>query len=473
MENSGSDQNIIMGSSDHRCNSHVALLAFPFGTHAAPLYSLASILASATPTSTFSFFSTSNSNSKLSQIPVPPNLTRYDVSDGSLQGVDVSPITNPQQEIDLFLKATPGNFRAGMEVAVRDGVGGVVEISCVVSDAFLWFAGKMAVEMRVPWIALWTGGTASLSSHIYTDDIRRNIGVGDRVLVEQGERSLAVIPGMSGLRVRDLPEGIVFGKLNSLFSLLLHRMGREIPNATAVALNTFQALDTEVLTQLNSNKLNNICFPIGPLNLITPTITQPDESNCLTWLDAQSPNSVVYIGFGTVMSPPPEELAVIAEALESTGVPFLWSLSDKLKAQLPSELLLRGGLVVPWAPQSDVLNHVSTGVFLTHCGWNSMTESICGGVPMICRPLLGDQRLNAREASEKWKIGLMVEESDGVLTKEWVSNALLWVLKSSEGRTMRERVVSMKEMAHEAVKHGGTSARSLDDLIRILTKMEF
>lgn len=167
-----------MGSSDDHCNSHVALLAFPFGTHAAPLYTLASVLASASPTSTFSFFSTSSSNSKLTHIPVPPNLTRYDVSDGSLQGYDTPPIRNPQEEINLFLKATPGNFRSVMEVAVRDGAGGV-EISCVVSDAFLWFAGKMSVEMHVPWIALWTGGTSSLSAHIYTDDIRRDIGVGD------------------------------------------------------------------------------------------------------------------------------------------------------------------------------------------------------------------------------------------------------------------------------------------------------
>lgn len=93
---------------------------------------------------------------------------------------------------------------------------------------------------------------------------------------------------------------------------------------------------------------------------------------------------------------------------------------------------------------------------------------------MICRPMLGDQRLNARAASEKWKIGLMVEESDGVLTKEWLSKALLTVLKSVEGRTMRERVVCMKEMAHKAVEQGGSSAQSLDALLlRILGKKEF
>lgn len=72
----------------------------------------------------------------------------------------------------------PGNLKAGVEEAVRETGG--VKVSCVMSDAFIWMAGEVAEEMAVPWVPLWTCGPAGLLVHLYTDEIRRRIGVLDQ-----------------------------------------------------------------------------------------------------------------------------------------------------------------------------------------------------------------------------------------------------------------------------------------------------
>ncbi|MQL82875.1 hypothetical protein Taro_015365 [Colocasia esculenta] len=454
--------------------AHVAVLAFPFGTHAAPLHALARGLAAAAPLVWFSFFNSAKSNASLLQGgDAPPNLKFYDVSDGLTAGFAVNP-RNPEEEIELFMQVTPGNFRDGIEKAVRSASG--ASISCVVSDAFLWFAGDLAREMGagVPWVPLWTGGIRSLSAHIYTDALRTIVGVGEEggaVMATKADTELGFLPGMSGTRVRDLPEGIVFGNLSSVFARLLHRMGQELPLATAVVLNTFDVLDPAINDDLRAKF--KACHLVGPLNLLLPPPQHPeldsDPSGCLRWLDKLPRGAVAYVSFGTVMSPPPGELAELAEGLESCGAPFLWSLKEKLRARLPAGFLERTqarGLVVAWAPQPLVLAHPATGAFMTHCGWNSVMESLAGGVPMVCRPFLGDQRLNARTVASLWRVG--VEFEAGKMTRDGVVGALGAVLGSEEGRKMRERACALGEAAREAVQQGGSSAEALQAVVKVI-----
>lgn len=115
---------------------------------------------------------------------------------------------------------------------------------------------------------------------------------------------------------------------------------------------------------------------------------------CLAWLDAQPPRSVVLLCFGSKGAHPAEQLSEIAAGLDRSGHRFIWVVrapagteGQDLDALLPegfSQRTRRRGLVVsPWAPQADILRHPSTGAFVTHCGWNSALEAITAGVPML------------------------------------------------------------------------------------------
>nr|ABD28557.1 Anthocyanidin 3-O-glucosyltransferase, related [Medicago truncatula] len=100
---------------------------------------------------------------------------------------------------------------------------------------------------------------------------------------------------------------------------------------------------------------------VGFLTLSIPLPPLPpsdrDETGCLSWLDKQKSKSVIYVSFGTVATPPPNELVALTEALEESGFPFLWSLKDKLKGILPDGFLERTsycGKIVHWVPQAQV-----------------------------------------------------------------------------------------------------------------------
>ncbi|CAN1173342.1 UDP-glycosyltransferase 82A1, partial [Linum perenne] len=155
---------------------------------------------------------------------------------------------------------------------------------------------------------------------------------------------------------------------------------------------------------------------IGPLiedqtRVVSNSISFWDhDSTCLQWLDTQKPNSVLYISFGSWVSPIGEsKVRALATSLESLGTPFIWVLGPSWRQGLPSgyeERLSTRGRIVSWAPQMDVLKHESVGCYLTHCGWNSTMEAIQCRKRMICYPIAGDQFMNCAYVVEKWRVGV-------------------------------------------------------------------
>ena len=162
----------------------------------------------------------------------------------------------------------------------------------------------------------------------------------------------------------------------------------------------------------------------------------PEDESCLAWLAAQEEASVLYIAFGSLHGVSEAVLHDLAMAVEASGVKFLWVLrADQTKLDsrdnerngekeeeekkknttttgpvaLPQGFVERTkerGLVISWAPQRDVLAHKSVAAFLTHCGWNSVLESLSNGVPMLAYPLGGEQNTNLKYLVQDWGVAL-------------------------------------------------------------------
>lgn len=214
-------------------------------------------------------------------------------------------------------------------------------------------------------------------------------------------------------------------------------------------------------------------FHIGPFHKYFPassSLITPDQS-CISWLDTQTPNSVLYVSFGSLAAVNETEFLEMAWGLLHSNQPFLWVvrpgsvLDSEWSESLPDgflEMVGKRGYIVKWTPQQEVLAHAATGGFWTHNGWNSTLESICEGVPMICQPFSGDQRVNARYVSDVWKIGIHLEYNK--LERREIERAIKGLMVETKGQGMRQRIVSLKEKVNLCIGHGGSSYQSLESL---------
>ncbi|KAK2435877.1 UDP-Glycosyltransferase superfamily protein [Trifolium repens] len=198
-----------------------------------------------------------------------------------------------------------------------------------------------------------------------------------------------------------------------------------------------------------------------------------ENHNCISWLNNKERKSVLYVSLGSIASWEEKELTEVACGLANSKQNFLWvirpetvkdvsawleSLSEDVKVGIAER-----GYVVKWAPQSEVLAHEAVGGFWSHCGWNSTLESLCEGVPIICQPSFGDQRVNTRLLSHVWKVGL---EWCNVIERDEIERVVRRLMVNQEGEEMRQRATELKHEIKMAVN--GSSCDALDELVNCI-----
>ncbi|KAL6614113.1 hypothetical protein ACP70R_036383 [Stipagrostis hirtigluma subsp. patula] len=255
-----------------------------------------------------------------------------------------------------------------------------------------------------------------------------------------------------------------------------YRFGKSIQGSQLVGIRSSAEFEPEWLQVLGDIYQK----PVIPIGLFPPPPTQDVAGHeaTLQWLDRQPPGSVVYAAFGSEAKLTSAQLQTIALGLEASGLPFLWAFrppadagTGEGMAGLPEGFEARvdgRGLVCRgWVPQGRFLAHESVGGFLTHAGWNSITEGLARGIRLVLLPLMFDQGLNARHLVEK-KIGVEVvrDEEDGSFTADDIAAALKRVIVEDEGK---EFGVKAKKLA-EVFGDDAVNDQCLRDFLKYLSE---
>nr|WEA84863.1 UDP-glycosyltranserase [Gynostemma pentaphyllum] len=260
-----------------------------------------------------------------------------------------------------------------------------------------------------------------------------------------------------------------------------------------ILINTFSELESHVMDEISSgftSKLPSL-YAVGPvLNNVAGSGGAHGGADILKWLDDQPPSSVLFLCFGSMGSFDEDQVKEIAFALERSGVRFLWSLRRPtpeglfevpseyvdMKDVLPNGFLDRTagiGKVIGWAPQLEVLAHPATGGFISHCGWNSILESVWHGVPVATWPMYAEQKFNAFEMVVE--LGLAVEitlnyEKDirtgkaRIVSEEEIENGIRKLMKEGD-HDIRKKVKAKSEESRKSLAEGGSSFTSLGRFI--------
>ncbi|KAG5608512.1 hypothetical protein H5410_019793, partial [Solanum commersonii] len=198
--------------------------------------------------------------------------------------------------------------------------------------------------------------------------------------------------------------------------------------------------------------LNKKQWAIGPILPTKLDYISSRENICLEWLNKL-------------------QIKELAMGLEHSKQRFIWVLRDadrgdifkgeSRKVELPKgfeERLKEVGLVVrEWAPQPEILAHLSIGGFMSHCDWNSFLKSITMGVSIAAWPMHTDQPINGFLVTEILKKGMLVRDwgkRKEVVSASTSENVVRKLMALEEGYLIRKRAEELGEAIRQSTEKG-------------------
>lgn len=117
------------------------------------------------------------------------------------------------------------------------------------------------------------------------------------------------------------------------------------------------------------------------------------------------------------------------------------------------------------------MSHRAIGGFVSHCGWNSILESLWFGVPIATWPLYAEQQMNAFEMVKELELAVEIRldyrKGSKVVTGEELERALRRLM--DDNNEVKSRVKRMREKCRVVLVENGSAYNALNSLIEKLT----
>ena len=263
--------------------------------------------------------------------------------------------------------------------------------------------------------------------------------------------------------------------VSRVFHRVINNAHQDVKRADFILCNTVHELEYEPILAIQERQP---MYAIGPLfpsvftKSFVPTSLKP-ESDCTQWLNAKPHGSVLYVSFGSFIPCGKNEIDEIAHGLLLSKVNFIWVLRpDAVSYEEPYVLPIgfedevKGrGLIVTWTNQIEVISHPSIGGFLSHCGWNSVLESLWYGVPMLCFPLMTDQLTNRKLLVDDWRIAVNLCDRKPLTRFEVAEKINRLINGKSDDDELRKETIKVRQILVNALAQDGSSETNLCQFI--------
>ncbi|CBI32766.3 unnamed protein product, partial [Vitis vinifera] len=408
-------------------NPHAILIPYPLQGHVIPFVHLAIKLAS--NGFTITFVNTQSVHHQISQ--AQPHNSPEDIFAGARNsGLDIRYATvsdgfpvgfDRSLNHDQFMEGILHVYSAHVDELVGSIVHSDPPATCLIADTFYVWPSKISNKYNLVNVSFWTEPALVLSLYYHMHLLRSH---GHFASFDNREDAIDYIPGVPEIKPTDLTSYLQATDITTVVHRIIYKAFDDVKRADFIICNTVEELESNTISAIHQKQPYYAIGPLFPTGFTKSPVPMNmwSESDCAHWLTARPNGSVLYLSFGSYAHTSKHNII-------------------------------------------EVISHPAIGGFVTHCGWNSILESVWCTVPLLCYPLLTDQFTNRKLVVDDWKIGINL--CDGRrMTREEVSEKISRVMFGKTADDLRKRIKDVRKTLENAVSPVGSSERNFSQFVK-------